>query len=45
MAVGIGGGGRHPKAKMTVKSLARIHQLGLGPIDQRQIIVMADGNT
>ena len=41
---GYGGSARHPEANMTVLSLARIHNDGLG-IVQRQIIVRPDSQT
>lgn len=37
--VGYGGPSRHPKAGMSVADLANIHQLGLGVVPAREIIV------
>lgn len=42
---GYGGSARHPEAKMTVLSLARIHNNGLGIVPRRQIIVRPDAAT
>ena len=35
----------HPKAKMPIKDLAAIHQLGLGRVKQRKIVVAPDTAT
>ena len=42
---GYGGSARHPEAKMTVLSLARIHNDGLGIVPRRQIIVQPNAET
>ena len=42
---GYGGSARHPEAKMTVLSLARIHDGGLGIVPQRKIIVRPNAET
>ena len=42
---GYGGSARHPEAKMTVLSLARIHNEGLGIVPRRQIIVQPNAET
>ena len=42
---GYGGSARHPEAKMTGLSLARIHNEGLGIMPRRQIIVQPNAET
>lgn len=42
---GYGGSARHPKAGMTVRNLARIHDQGMGIVPQRRIIVNPDSRT
>ena len=37
--VGFGGGGKHPKAKMTVARLILLHQTGAGRLPVRRVIV------